>query len=105
MAGIDTGILQTEKEMTSMRKFLLCLFTMVAGCGEFVEPSNAIRSAESAGWSEVRVTEQHGMAPVFYGCGKDDSVAFGIVGKNPAGKRANATVCCGLIFKSCTVRF
>lgn len=88
------------------RLFLVATFAIaMIGCGEFVDPSHAVKAAEGIGFTEVKVVGQHGMAPTFYGCGKDDSVAFEIVGKNPTGKRTEATVCCGLFFKSCTVRF
>lgn len=87
------------------RIFLVGMCVAIVGCGELVDKSSAVQAAENAGWSEVKVIEQHGIAPTFYGCSKDDSVAFEIRGKNPAGKSADATVCCGLVFKSCTVRY
>jgi hypothetical protein len=103
---IDISSSEGRKRITMRYAFILALaLPFVVSCGEFVDKSAAIKAAEGAGFTDVRVTAQHGMAPSFYGCSKDDSVAFEIVGKNPIGKQTTATVCCGLFFKSCTVRY
>ena len=77
---------------------------LLCGCGEAVGKDRAKDTLEAAGYSDVKVTAQHGIAPALYGCSDDDAVAFEAVATNPAGKRVATTVCCGLFLKSCTVR-
>lgn len=84
--------------------YALVLVTLVS-CGELKDNQNAIRAAEGAGLSDVKVTDKHGIAPELNGCAKGDAVAFDVHGKNAQGKTVYATVCCGLILKACTVRF
>lgn len=41
----------------------------------------------------------------FFGCAKDDNVHTKFTAKNASGRPVSGTVCCGLLFKNCTVRF
>lgn len=84
---------------------LLAVVGLLVGCGEMIDKNVAVQTMENAGFKDVRVTGQHGIAPGWYGCGEDDAVAFDVNGKNPAGKQVSATVCCGLVLKNCTVRY
>jgi hypothetical protein len=91
-----------------MRMHLAAVVTgmgLLAGCGEMVDKDLAVQTMEKAGFKDVRVTAQHGINPTFYGCGKDDAVAFNVSAQNPTGKQVTATVCCGLVFKNCTIRY
>lgn len=83
---------------------VVCAVLLVA-CGEFVSSDAAVRAAVSSGIVDPRITGQHGIAPGFYGCGEDDDVAFDVAGRNASGQPVNAVVCCGLVFKNCTVRW
>ncbi|NQV90151.1 hypothetical protein HQ487_01960 [Candidatus Uhrbacteria bacterium] len=84
---------------------LILSFISLAACGEMVSEDNATRTLTAEGWTEVTVTGKHGISPHYVGgCGEDDSVAFKASGLNPAGVQSTATVCCGLIVKSCTIR-
>jgi hypothetical protein len=88
-----------------MKNWILGLVVVLCGCGEVAtSPEQAVKTAETMGWSNVRVTERHGMAPSLYGCSDKDVVAYEISGKNPRGDSAAATVCCGWPFKGCTMR-
>lgn len=89
-----------------MKKGMLtALLVLCAACGECVSEDRAVRTLEAEGWKDVRVKAQHGISPHFIGgCSADDAVAFETEGTNPAGIRSTATVCCGLIVKSCTIR-
>jgi len=91
--------------MKNSAKSMFLLLPFVVACGEMVGENHAIRAAEGSGMTDVKVTAKHGLAPTFYGCSKDDAVAFDVQGKNANGVPTVATVCCGLIFKSCTVRY
>lgn len=84
---------------------MIALVVIASGCGEAVSKDRATDAMEAAGYSDVHVTGQHGIAPEIYGCAKGDAVAFDVRAKNPAGKRTTATVCCGLILKGCTIRY
>lgn len=84
-------------------RWMIGLLLMV-GCGEMVDEDRAVKTAEANGFTQVRVAKQHGLAPGLYGCAKDDAVAFDVEGTNVAGKRAQMTVCCGLVLKGCTIR-
>ena len=88
--------------IASLTVFLVCLSLC---CGEVAtSPEQAKGAAETMGWSDVRVTARHGIAPSFYGCDKSDTAAYDIKGKNPKGEPATATMCCGWPFKGCTMR-
>lgn len=87
-----------------MKRIIIGAALTLCGCGEAVGHERPRAALESAGYGDVKITAQHGIAPALYGCGKGDAVAFEAVATNPAGKRVNAVVCCGLFFKSCTVR-
>ena len=41
----------------------------------------------------------------FFSCGKDDFSHTGFSATGPTGVQINGVVCCGLVFKGCTVRF
>ncbi len=91
---------------THLSVLVIIGMNLLAGCcGEMVGKGEAVKTMENAGFTNVHVTGQHGIAPSFNGCGVDDAVAFDVIGKNPAGKQVSATVCCGLVFKNCTIRY
>ncbi len=87
-----------------MKNTTMSLVALVAsammGCSD---KDDAIKAAESAGWSNVELT---GSNYFNITCEKKEK-AFHIVGENPAGKRTEATVCCGYTtpFKGCTIRY
>lgn len=83
---------------------LVLLASLATSCGEAVSDNRARNALTDAGYSDVLITAQHGIAPGLYGCGHDDAVAFEAVATNPAGRRVGAVVCCGLVLKGCTVR-
>lgn len=87
-----------------MKRTSLAVLVMLGGCGELVEPSKAVSTMESAGYTDVRVIAQHGVAAEWAGCSKGDAVGFDVSAKNPAGVRTTALVCCGLVMKGCTIR-
>ncbi len=66
-----------------------------------VHSNRAELAAEDEGYTEIVPT-----GAVFLGCGKEDSVFTSkhMTAKNENGKQVNLTVCCGFLFKGCTVR-
>jgi uncharacterized lipoprotein YehR (DUF1307 family) len=76
----------------------------IAACGEAVGNERAVKALEDEGYSDVRITGKHGVAPAWFGCSSDDAVAFDANAVNPKGAQVALTVCCGLVVKACTVR-
>ncbi len=61
--------------------------------------SGAARALESAGYTNVALT---GYA--WFACSGDDWSQTGFHALGPTGVATTGTVCCGLIWKNCTVR-
>lgn len=80
-----------------MKYLVVLAFLCLTGCSD---ESNSKRTLESSGYSDIRIS---GWSP--FSCGKDDTFSTGFTAKNPAGKYVDGVVCCGLMFKGCTVRF
>lgn len=66
----------------------------------FTNPTEAARTLESSGYSEIKLNGWAGI----WSCGEGDTYADEFSATNPSGKRVTGVVCCGL-FKGCTVRF
>ncbi len=80
-----------------MRSLLLIACLAVIGCANEDASRAALRNH---GFTEIEIT---GWSP--FSCSRDDSWSTGFRAKNPVGKMVRGVVCCGLVFKSCTVRF
>lgn len=77
----------------------------LAGAGRFfVENSDAVRAAQSAGIAAPRIVERHDFFAGRRGCTSDDAVAFTVSGSDRHGAPVEATVCCGTWFQGCVVR-
>lgn len=84
--------------MTSPDRALCILAGLVAlAC---TDTTATVRTLESAGFTEVQTL---GWSPL--SCGKDDTSSTGFRAKNVKGQTVEGVVCCGLVFKNCTVRF
>jgi len=79
-----------------MKWILGLLLTLSLAC---VNEDDSLRTLQSAGYTNIQIT---GWKP--FSCGKDDTYSTGFTAKNPAGVKVTGVVCCGLMFKSCTVR-
>lgn len=64
----------------------------------------ATRALEAYGFTDVLVTSHDAMFAGYNGCSKGDSVYYEATATNPAGKRVDMLVCCGLALRACTVR-
>lgn len=58
------------------------------------------QALQKSGYVDIQIT---GWEP--FSCGEDDTWSTGFRAKNPTGQQVNGVVCCGLLIKSCTVRF
>ncbi len=67
------------------------------------DTSRATRALETYGFSDVQIVSSDNLA-IFQGCGQHDAFVYEARATNPAGKRIDVLVCCGLLVKACTVR-
>lgn len=77
-------------------KIPLTLLFLV-GC---TDSSGAKRILEAQGFTNIETT---GYA--LTGCSDDDQYQTGFKAKGATGKTVEGVVCCGLVWKNCTVRF
>ena len=82
-----------------LKTFLLCLATSFAlmACSD---EGAAKDSLVKAGFEDIKIT---GYSPL--SCGEDDFSSTGFTATNANGTKVEGVVCCGLIFKECTIRF
>jgi hypothetical protein len=78
-----------------MKKLAIAL--LLTAC---TDSSGATRALKSQGFTDITIT---GWSPL--SCGKDDTTSTGFRAKNARGDTVEGVVCCGLVFKNCTVRF
>lgn len=64
------------------------------------DDDNTFRTLKASGFTDIAVTGYS-----WFECGEGDAYHTGFVAKNTKGDRVEGTVCCGLWFKGCTVRF
>tara|TARA_Y100000310_G_scaffold9871_1_gene10580 strand:+ start:504 stop:761 length:258 start_codon:yes stop_codon:yes gene_type:complete len=84
-----------------MRKLVaiivFCSTLLIGGCTDTDSSQRALRSL---GFTNIQWTGYD-----FFGCSEDDFFHTGFTATNGNKKRVTGTVCCGLLFKNCTVRF
>lgn len=78
---------------------MVALAALVA-LGACSDADETRRTLKSAGYSNIQTTGWSA-----FSCGKDDTYSTGFVATNPSGQRVEGVVCCGLVFKGCTIRF
>lgn len=83
---------------------MLGLATLLLGCGAMVDDADVIRAANDQGYTDVRITDRHFIAPEFFGGGKNDDIAVEARAKNPLGKEVRIIISGGLLFKGYTIR-
>lgn len=80
-------------------KKLWCVVMVLMALGCTDEHSTR-RALDAEGMTEVEVTGYD-----YWACGGDDWFHTGFTATNPQGRRVDGVVCCGLVFKNCTVRW
>ena len=80
----------------------LPLIFATLGLAACAQQSDAVSAVNLLGWSDVVVDDRSDV--LSFGCGDDDTTKFDVHGKDAAGRPAKASVCCGALFKGCTVR-
>lgn len=76
---------------------IAALVLLLSGCT--VSDATVVRVAEANGMRDV---EPGRWAPL--SCGRGDSLRSSFHAKNAQGKPVQGVVCCGLLWKACTVR-
>ena len=64
------------------------------------DESESTRALDAYGFTDVHFTGYE-----FFSCGERDFSHTGFTAKNAQGRPVAGVVCCGLLFKACTVRF
>lgn len=83
---------------------LAIVLTTGVCCGAMVDEQEAVKTLNDAGYKDVRVVESHYVQPSWFGCSREDDVAFECKATSPAGERITVTVCSNLLFKGSTIR-
>lgn len=79
-----------------MQAILLIAALTLVGC---IEPANAKRVLEDAGYSNVEIIGYD-----IFSCSDDDTLHTGFTATGPTGRPVRGTVCSGLFFKNSTIR-
>jgi len=65
-----------------------------------VNHSAAMRILQETNYKNIQITGYN-----WFACSSDDWSHTGFIAENSSGTLIKGTVCCGLIFKNCTIRF
>jgi len=98
--------MNTEKPTFAIACFLISLAIVVIGVYVVLwspNPIEAVHALQAEGWSDIHITDS-GISKGFEGCASDDALYYRARGKNPKGDESHAIICCGAVFKACTVR-
>lgn len=76
---------------------LVGILVIFSGC---TNHDKTVETLSKSGYSEI-VTGGYNI----FSCGEDDTYSTNFTAKNPVGNVVSGTVCCGILFKGCTVRF
>lgn len=76
---------------------LIILSVLMTGC---VSSSATTRTLTKAGYTNIETGGWDVM-----GCSDDDFTATSFTATNSLNQTVSGTVCCGLIFKKCTIRY
>jgi hypothetical protein len=96
-----------KENITSILFCVITFFVVMLSIfsGFFVNENRAIEAVQVFGFSNSKIIKEHRIFSSFAGCDKHDSAGFTINTTNLKGENVNLLVCCGLVFKGCTVRY
>ena len=78
------------------------MICFLIGCAD---EKDACRAVINMGFTQCSVKNSHYILKYFYGCHKNDHVAFEVNAINITGRQSNLIVCCSNgPFGSCTIR-
>lgn len=90
---------KTIQGVVSLAFFILFFFS-----GFFPREGEAIRCAETLGFTNIRITDRDNFWTVFRGGGPGDVVRFRVHATNPAGKEVDTFIFVGWPFMGATLR-
>lgn len=70
---------------------------LLTGCTDVDETNRVLKSQ---GYTGINITGHE-----FFSCSSDDFSSTGFSATNAAGRQVSGVMCCGMFFKSCTVRW
>lgn len=79
---------------------LLVLFLLAVIPASCTDEDSSRMALKGAGYADIQFTGYE-----FFSCGERDQYHTGFTAKDPTGSRVRGVVCCGLLFKACTIRF
>lgn len=77
-------------------KYLFLALVLTACTDE----SATVHTLQDSGFTDIQTDGYDWLA-----CGHDDTSATRFHAKNASGRAVSGVVCCGIVFKACTVRF
>jgi hypothetical protein len=83
-----------------MKKLLVILLALTLLCGCLTDENRTRTTLEKSGYTDIQVDGWAGLS-----CSDSDTFATNFQATNPANVTVTGVVCCGLIFKGCTIRF
>ena len=81
--------------MVRLRILLVACALFLTGCDE----EGSRQALQDQGYTHIQMT-----GPVFFGCGRDDTVRNGFIADTVTGQRVEGVVCSGLFLKGYTIR-
>jgi hypothetical protein len=83
----------------------ICL-ALAASTGSCTDENQARRALEAQGFRDITVHDSGMLTTAYRGCSQGDTFWYSASGTNAAGKPVDRiTVCCGAVFKGCTLRY
>jgi hypothetical protein len=79
---------------------LLSIFFLTFICCACTNEDATVQALRNSGFTNITTT---GYDP--FQCSEDDTYSTGFTATNSQGAIVSGTVCCGIVFKGCTVRF
>jgi hypothetical protein len=79
---------------------LVLLFGVLPSAIGCTDEDSTRRILTSQGYTDIKIEGYS-----FTGCSKDDGVRTEFTARSPIGTYVQGVVCCGLLFKNCTVRW
>jgi hypothetical protein len=83
-----------------MNKILIVLLILSLLCGCLTDESATRSTLEKSGYTDIQIMGWGGLS-----CSDSDTFATEFQATNPRNETVSGVVCCGLLFKKCTIRF
>jgi len=81
-------------------RILVVLLAIALLCGCLTDETRTRTTLEKSGFTDIQVDGWAGLS-----CSEDDTFGTNFQATNPSNVTVTGVVCCGLVFKGCTIRF